>query len=50
MRQTAAQPLIDVKDIVKHFGSVIALRRVDGGVARARCTACSATTAPASRR
>ena len=45
----AAAPLIDVQNISKQFGSVIALSGVSMAVLPARSTASSATTAPASR-
>jgi ABC-type sugar transport system ATPase subunit len=45
-----APPLIDVRNIVKQFGSVIALSGVSMAVEAARSTACWATTGPASRR
>ena len=39
-----------VEHLTKSFGPVVALRDINLTCARARCSGCSATTAPASRR
>ena len=50
-RRCAPPPLMELRGVTKHFGSVIALRRHRHRASTpARCIACSATTAPASRR
>ncbi len=46
----AAEPLLEARDIKKYFGAITALNGVSFHVAPARCSASSATTAPASRR
>ena len=49
-RATAVTPALAVSDLRKRYGRTEALRGVDLEVGEASCSACSAPTAPASRR